>query len=268
MSLNSLLVVLVGIAGYLVFPWAENNLLVLLELKSGDLTKHQLQSLGPVKAAFQIQRNIDEHMEHVVDLKSRGKFNLAIVTEHFASEENSLKFGDHLQRLKFIKTFKVFPFTSNPFRRHTVNFLIRLKSFVNINLPALVDFFPSLKVTLTELEEDAETDHEDLRGELCNDVTIGKPGPEVMINIMRVKEEETFKRYSLACLFSFFPVINTQIWEFGTPKSDYWHSVALVQYASRAGFCRMAQSKEYHEVFREKVNGLEDTHTYLTRQIV
>ena len=44
--------------------------------------------------------------------------------------------------------------------------------------------------------------------------------------------------------------------------------VALVQYSSRAGFCQMVNSKEYMGVFRDKVNGLEDTHTYLTRQIV
>eukprot|EP00091_Calanus_sinicus_P025356 TRINITY_DN9633_c0_g1_i1.p1 TRINITY_DN9633_c0_g1~~TRINITY_DN9633_c0_g1_i1.p1 ORF type:complete len:106 (+),score=31.11 TRINITY_DN9633_c0_g1_i1:274-591(+) len=102
MSLNSLLVILVGMAGYLVFPWAEQNLLVLLELKSQDLSKEQLQYLGPVKAAFQIQRNIDEHMEHV-EFKSRAPYNFAIVTEHFSSEANSLKYGDHLQKLNSLK---------------------------------------------------------------------------------------------------------------------------------------------------------------------
>lgn len=267
MSLNSLLVILVGMAGYLVFPWAEQNLLVLLELKSPDLSKQQIQHLGPVRAAFQIQRNIDEHMEHV-DFKSRAPYNFAIVTEHFSSEANSLKYGDHLQNLKFIKSFKVFPFTSSPIRRHIINLLIRMKSFINQKMPSLVDHFPSLKVNLTPLDEDSDLEHGDLMDELCNDVTIAKPGPEVMINIMKVKEEEAWEKYSLACALSFFPVIESQIWESGTPKSDYWDQVGLVQYASRAGFCRMVMSKEYHQVFREKVDGLEDTHTYLTRQIV
>merc|ERR1719369_660794 len=126
MYLNSVLVLLVGMAGYIIFSWSENNLLVLLELKSGELTKHHLQSIGYVKAAFQIQRNIDEHMQHV-DVEARAKYNFAIVTQHFSSEGNSLKFGDHLQKLKFVNTFKVFPFSSSPVRRHTVNFLIKLK---------------------------------------------------------------------------------------------------------------------------------------------
>jgi len=267
MYLNSLLVVLVGITGYLVFSWTENNLLVLLELKTKELTEQQLQSLGPIKAVFQIQRNIDEHMEHV-DVKSRVNFNFAVVTHHFSSEGDSLKFGDHLQRLKFVKSFKVFPFSSNPARKHAVNFLIKLKSFINYNIPTLVDYLQSLKVKLTPKDEVEDLDHEDLVGELCNDVTVAKAGSEVMINVMKVKNAEIFEKYSLACLFSFFPVINTMIWEAGSPKSDYWDSLALVEYASRAGFCKMVLSKEYQEVFMHKVHGLEDTHTYLTKQIV
>ena len=106
--------------------------------------------------------------------------------------------------------------------------------------------------------------------ELCNDVSIAKPRPVVMINIMKVKEEEAWKKYSKACscTLSFFSVIMSQILESGTPKSDYWDQFGLVQYDGRAGFCMMAMSKEYHQVFREKVDGLEDTHTYLTRKIV
>jgi len=200
--------------------------------------------------------------------KFQANYNFAIVTHHFSSEENSLKFGDHLQRLKFLKTFKVFPFTSNPARRLAVNFIIKFKSYMNTNFPTFVDYFKSLKVELTAIPEVDDLDHEDLVGELCNDVTVAQAGPEVMINVMKVKKEEIFKKYSLACLFSFFPVINTSIWETGTPKSDYWDSLALVEYSSRAGFCKMVQSKEYRQVFLDKVNGLEDTHTYLTKQIV
>lgn len=239
----------------------------MLELKSGELTKHHLDSLVSVKAVFQIQRNIDEHMEHV-EVGARARYNFAIVTHHFSSEGSSLKFGDHLQKLEFVNTFKVFPFTSNPVRRHGVNFLIKLKSFVNNNVPALVEYFSSLKADLTPIAEAEDVEHEDLVGELCNAVTMARPGAEVMINVMRVKQEDTFKRYSLACLFSFFPVIGSEIWESGNTKSDYWDSVALVQYPSRASFCRMVQSREYSKVFMDKVNGLEDTHTYLTRQIV
>ena len=126
MSLTSLLVLLAGIIVYLVFPRAEQNLLVLLEIKSADLTKQHLQYLGPVKTAFHIQMNIDQHMEHV-DVQSRTNFNFAIITEHFSSEENSFRFGDHLQKLKFVEKFKVFPFTSSPVRRHAVNLLVKSK---------------------------------------------------------------------------------------------------------------------------------------------
>ena len=131
-----------------------------------------------------------------------------------------------------------------------------------------MDYIKSLKVKLTPKAEVEDLDHEDLVGELCNDVTVAKAGSEVMINVMKVKKADIFEKYSMACLFSFFPVINTRIWEMGTPKSDYWDSLALVEYSSRAGFCKMVLSKEYQEVFMDKVQGLEDTHTYLTKQIV
>merc|ERR1712183_526400 len=122
----------------------------------------------------------------------------------------------------------------------------------------LVDHLQSLKAKLTPKAEVEDIDHEDLVGELCNDATVAKAGSEVMINVMKVKETEIFEKYFKACLFSFFPSINTRIWEVGTPKSDYWDSLALVEYSSRAGFCKMVLSKEYQEVFMHKVKGLED----------
>lgn len=41
-----------------------------------------------------------------------------------------------------------------------------------------------------------------------------------------------------------------------------------MKYANLESLCKMAQSEEYMAVKKHKVAGLEDTHTYLTHQIV
>ena len=98
-------------------------------------------------------------------------------------------------------------------------------AFLNQRIPFLVDTFPSLKVSLTAIVDEDSNRHGELVDELCNEVTVAKTGPEVMINIVRVKDEAPWTRYSKACTLSFFPVIQSEIWEMGTPKSDYWHQV-------------------------------------------
>ena len=44
--------------------------------------------------------------------------------------------------------------------------------------------------------------------------------------------------------------------------------VALMFYKSTDHLCRMANSEEYNSVYDKKVTGLDDTHTYLTEQIL
>ena len=88
--------------------------------------------------AFKIERNIDGHMDHVdvsgkvtrfyksfaitakitfffqivpngrlyVILCRQEKYNFALVTNHFSSEAESLKFGDTLKRIRSIDNFQ------------------------------------------------------------------------------------------------------------------------------------------------------------------
>ena len=49
---------------------------------------------------------------------------------------------------------------------------------------------------------------------------------------------------------------------------DHPVKVALMHYQSVEEACRMVNSVEYAEVVKYKVEGLLDTHTYLTHQII
>jgi len=50
-------------------------------------------------------------------------------------------------------------------------------------------------------------------------------------------------------------------------RSDYWDTVALIEYESINNFCRMAQSAEWRSVHHFKVEGYADTHTYMTTPV-
>ena len=43
--------------------------------------------------------------------------------------------------------------------------------------------------------------------------------------------------------------------------------IALVKYKTRAALCKMVTSEEYAAAVGHKQNGVEDSHTYLTKQI-
>ena len=43
--------------------------------------------------------------------------------------------------------------------------------------------------------------------------------------------------------------------------------IALVKYKTRGALCKMATSVEYAALLGHKQNGVEDSHTYLTKQI-
>ncbi len=77
-------------------------------------------------------------------------------------------------------------------------------------------------------------------------------GPVVMINYLRLRDAQAYKRYSELTM----PLIKarggTVLWAgdgegvaFGDAQADHWDYVVLVRYPSRAAFLDMLESPEY-----------------------
>jgi uncharacterized protein (DUF1330 family) len=86
-------------------------------------------------------------------------------------------------------------------------------------------------------------------------------GPVVMVNLLRLRDREAYRRYSELAM----PLIKTRggtvLWAgngeavaFGDPAADRWDYVVLVRYPSRAAFLDMIRSPEYAaaNAFREQ----------------
>ena len=102
--------------------------------------------------------------------------------------------------------------------------------------------------------------------ELCGDEK-ALSETQIMVNIVKVKDEEELTKYALAVVWNMFPTLESRIYVTGDSKSDYWDHVTLVKYKTRAALCKMVTSEEYAAVVGHKIKGVSDGHTYLTRQI-
>jgi len=272
--------VALGILLFFIIPREENCLLVLLQLNRPQLSQTEIAALGNIKHAFIIERNIDGHMQHVPTL-GKEKYNFALVTNHFSSEANSLRFGDTLKKIRSVDNFQVFPFTSST-RVPFINTIIFLKKYLFKWAPFLASTFPSLDLTLTskkqkewekevqvpvEVEEDEEEEM-DLMEQLCSPKQlVSHKGSQPIINIIKVKDRDELEKYNNPTLFQFFPATDTRVLLIGKPRSEYWDAIAIMEYKDRASFCRMVLSNEWSSVLKYKIAGLADTHTYLASSI-
>jgi len=249
--------VLLSAAAFIYLPKSGNHLLVVLQLSTPVLLPQQLELLGDVKHQLKILRNIDSHMSHV-ETSNKEKYNFAIITEHCCDVE-AAEFEANLKELDFIENYEVFPVSSAPTQRMIGNLGISLKGFLST-------FFPSFAVELHKATPIAGDPMQELGKEICSVEAREPSGPMVMINVMKTKDKEAAKRYGDAC-FSFFPTVGTRVFFLGEARSDYWDTVALIEYESINSFCTMAQSAEWRGVHHFKVDGFADTHTYMTKPI-
>merc|ERR1719481_320969 len=101
--------------------------------------------------------------------------------------------------------------------------------------------------------------------EMCSEEAMNeKTDPFVMINILNIADQESLNAYSGKVIFHLFPVISANIWLSGEPQEEYWDQLALMYYPNRRDFCAMANSEEFHSVFKYKAPGLADAYTYYT----
>jgi len=253
--------ILVGAAIYIFLPKSENVLLVLFQLKSTSLSGKEINSIGNIKYSFKIDRNMDGHMG--VDTTGRDIYNFAVITEHFPTEDLSLKFTQELEKNDVIQSFQAFPFSTSPLETAIINMQISFKRLFYDIAPSLANIFPSLDIKLTPLDKKKKEEEAKGIDELCREESKSDE-PFVMINVGKVKDLEVVKKYGIPVFFNFFPVINTRIFIKGKARSDYWEDITLIKYPNIASLCRMANSKEFIAVLPYKVAGLQDSLTYLS----
>ena len=172
------------------------------------------------------------------------------------------KTREQLLQHDFINQVAQFPYTEN----------LSLTKLYNLGLSTVDWFatnFPSyFKINFTIIKKEDQVDHK-LVEKLCGQKAINAGGRKrmVMVNVMKVNDSESWKKYENA-MMKYLPQIGTTIFSRGVADSEYWNDVALVTYRSRAKFCEMAISEEVKEVAPYKQNGLSNTHTYMTYQII
>ena len=124
---------------------------------------------------------------------------------------------------------------------------------------------------LPAVSDNGQFDYGDeLHESLCNRVSRSTlEGAEIMINILKAtSDRDKLNRYSETHLKTLFPVMGTRLVEFGSPESEYWDQIALVRYRNRDALCEMALSKIQADIIDLKRQGVADSYTYLTKQIL
>eukprot|EP00092_Neocalanus_flemingeri_P025910 GFUD01028078.1.p1 GENE.GFUD01028078.1~~GFUD01028078.1.p1 ORF type:complete len:252 (+),score=87.76 GFUD01028078.1:54-809(+) len=248
---NMVAPLLIAGAIYLYLPRSERNLLVILQADSETLKLEQIQEIGQIKNAFHIIQNVDGHMEHV-DVTTKLDYNYVLVSTDMAKEEEE-QFRAKIEQLEYVKKMEIFPYKTNPLRIMLINLILKIKGIV---------FNQNLEKSENVVFDGAE--------HLCTGENAKLAGAKVMVNIIKMDQnkKDALEAYNKKVVFELFPKIGSFIFDSGTVDSDYWSMAALMQYQSVADLCRMVNSKEYMEVVKFKVEGLLDTHTYLTNQII
>jgi len=256
----------VALVAALLYGWrnySQKYLLVLMQVDGGN--EDRLKEINNVQAVFKVHKNMDSHMFIGTDgeldqekMADRLKWNYVLVTTSFSNEQSSLKFGDNLRRYNFIQNFSIYPFTTNHLLIKYMNAMFIVKGFLG-------QLFPLMQQSFTKVDS---IDEDDPLETICTDEELASEEPDVMVNIIKFKNQEVFSKYNGKVVMQMFPALDTSIFAGGFPKSDYWEQIGLIVYKNRASLCKMALSKEFREVLPYKQQGLEDTHTYLTTRIL
>ena len=77
---------------------------------------------------------------------------------------------------------------------------------------------------MTDTQDYIMSDEGELMEELCGD-TKSLSESQIMVNIIKVKDEGEMLKYMDAVVWNMFPTIESRIHVAGEPKSDYWDQV-------------------------------------------
>merc|ERR1712141_860369 len=130
--------------------------------------------------------------------------------------------------------------TFSPFRLKIANSVLFFKGIIG-------EYIPSIVATFTPMKESNEFGHTVFSSENLND-----DSPDVIVNIIKKKDEKTMDKYENEVVWRMFPVIKSKIFVAGIPvgpKSDSWDFIGLIQYKNRASIYKMTSSMEYKQSF-------------------
>jgi len=247
--------IILALALYPFLPKQEKCVLIILEVASdAENVIKQLTFNGNIRHAFRIQNNV---FDKGIDTETKDRFNFALITNHVESEEEVAKIEESVKSISNIKNSQVLPFpTSN--KATILNVAIFLKK-------QMYKLFPSMMASMTTKNPDDK--REPRLHQVCDDKSLEKAGPLIVVNLMRIKDPEALAKYTTPAAFHFFPQLDVKLLLAGGPSVDYWDYIMVAEYQSQESFCRMAISKEYTDIVPHKARALEDAQAYLSTHL-
>ncbi|XP_023331636.1 uncharacterized protein LOC111703805 [Eurytemora carolleeae] len=251
-----MIILLLAVGLYTVFPRNERRLLVLLKLKGSENELYSLQNIDDI---LKIERNLDGHLGK--DDKLTVDWEYALVSKRISSEDSVEQLSRYFNQLTFIKKLEIYPFEAAEGKRVLINFIIKIKGlFVKyVTGESLSPRVGTGKEASSFLNE--------LRTQICSEQARSQTYSSIMVNIMKKKDPDVFSIYENTCLFKLFPLVGATISRVGIPHSENWNNIAVVEYESRSGFCDMSLSTVMEANLQYKKEGLSDAQTYLTHRI-
>jgi len=247
--------IILALAVYPFLPKQENCVLLILEVASdAENVVKQLTSHGNIRHAFRIHSNV---FDKGIDTETKDRFNFALVTNHLESEEEVAKIEETVKSFSNIKSSQVLPFPTSA-KATILNVAIFFKKLI-------YKLFPSTMASLTK--KDPEDKREPRLQQVCDDKSLEKAGPLIVVNLMKIKDPEALAKYSTPAAFHFFPQLDVKLLLAGGPSVGYWDYIMVAEYVSQESFCRMAVSKEYTDIVPHKARALEDAQAYLSTHL-
>ena len=130
------------------------------------------------------------------------------------------EFEKDLQIHKFIKSFEILPFTSNPLQIKLINIFVSLKGYISKALFG------------TKLAKSLEVNLPENISKICQNAKTDKPFIMVNINKNNPKNSHN-EEYGKNVVMNLFPIVGSRIFTAGNPDSEHWDKIALVRYRDK-----------------------------------
>ena len=144
------------------------------------------------------------------------KWNLVLLLGNDKKNE----FEKDLQIHKFIKSFEILPFTSNPLQIKLINIVVSLKGYISKALFG------------TKLAKSLEVNLPENISKICQNAKTDKPFIMVNINKNNPKNSHN-EEYGNKVVMNLFPIVGSRIFTAGNPDSEHWDKIALVRYRDK-----------------------------------
>ena len=293
MENSTLSIVILALVVYRWFPVTENNLLILVDSRTDDVTK--LRSINSLISAFKIETNINTHWkEHLREndkkvscfynnTNSNGltirffinlfeclfipflfQWNLILVVRNVFTNDHGklLRYLDYIRGFQFVNDISIFPYTSQEALKNVKNAKLYLHG-------KIISPFSSTQNYTWSLPEEDDLNEMEEYDTLCSSSSklLLQNTPIFVVNLVKISDNEAYDIYDSA-ISNTFSMIGTRILSLGVPETDYWDKLNIIQYQTTATFCEILSSKELQDKYPKNVRGIEDGRTYVTTQVI